>query len=98
VQWCVVTVSSGATSRYALYRSTSGTCSSSNGVLWADYLRTQQVFTYTPQSSSSLGSLAVALVVNTKTDLTHGTFTLSDSIVLRNSTRTCIAGSPSPPC
>jgi prepilin-type N-terminal cleavage/methylation domain-containing protein len=98
VQWCVVSVSGGSGSRYALYRSTSGTCTSSSGVLWADYLRTQQAFTYTPQSSLSLGSLAVSLVVNTTSDPTHGTFKLSDSIVLRNSSRTCIVGSPSPPC
>jgi len=98
VQWCVQTLSASTGARYALYRSTSGTCGAATGVLWADYLRTQPVFTYTPQSSTSLGSLAVALVVNTTTDPTRGTFKLSDSIVLRNSTRTCIAGSPSPPC
>jgi prepilin-type N-terminal cleavage/methylation domain-containing protein len=98
VQWCVQTLSTSSGARYALYRSTGATCGAASGVLWADYLRTQQVFTYTPQSSSSLGSLAVALVVNTTTNATIGTFRLSDSIVLRNSTRTCITGSPSPPC
>jgi prepilin-type N-terminal cleavage/methylation domain-containing protein len=96
VQWCAVPVD--AFGRYALYRSTGGTCGSSTSVRWADYLRTPQVFTYTAQSSSSLGSLAVSLVVNTQSDLRHGTFRLSDSIVLRNSSRACITGSPSPPC
>ena len=81
----------------ALYRSTAATCTTANGVMWADYLRWTSIFTYTVQSSQSLGSLAVSLEVNTK-PVTSGAFDLSDTIVLRNSTRACIAGSPSPPC
>jgi prepilin-type N-terminal cleavage/methylation domain-containing protein len=96
VQWCVLAPPGAQTGRYALYRSTAATCTTSNGVQWADYLTTQSVFTYTVQSSQSLGSLAVALVVNAKPGSTHGTFNLNDNIVLRNSSRTCITGSPLP--
>jgi prepilin-type N-terminal cleavage/methylation domain-containing protein len=98
VRWCVLTLNADTGARLALYRSTAATCTAATGVKWADYLRSASIFTYTVQSSSSLGSLAVALVVNTRTNLTVGTFRLSDTIVLRNSSRTCIAGSPSPPC
>ena len=77
--------------RYALYRSTGASCSNTS-VRWADYLRTQSIFTYTLQSSSSLGSLAVALEVRIKQTGTTRTFKLGDSIVLRNSMRSCITG------
>jgi prepilin-type N-terminal cleavage/methylation domain-containing protein len=96
VKWCVLAPPGVQAGRYALYRSTSGTCTTSSGIKWADYLTTQSIFTYTVQSSQSLGSLAVALVVNAKPGSTIGTFRLDDSIVLRNSSRTCITGSPSP--
>ena len=65
--------------------------------MWADYLRSATIFTYRVQSSQSLGNLAVALQVNTR-PVTSGAFDMSDTIVLRNSTRACISGSPSPPC
>jgi prepilin-type N-terminal cleavage/methylation domain-containing protein len=97
VRWCVLAPPGAAAGRYALYRSTGGTCSTS-GVRWADYLRTQSIFTYTLQSSQSLGSLGVALEVNIRQTGNSGTFKLSDSFVLRNTLRTCITGSPSPPC
>ena len=83
---------------YALYRSTAATCTTANGVKWADYLTSPFVFTYTPQSSQSLGKLAVALTLNLRRSGSVGIFKLQDNIVLRNSTRTCISGSPSPPC
>jgi prepilin-type N-terminal cleavage/methylation domain-containing protein len=96
IRWCVLP---GAWSgRYALYRSTDTTCTTSTGIKWADYLTTQPIFAYTPQSSQSLGNVAVSLVVRVKQNSTQGTFKLNDNIVLRNSSRTCITGSPSPPC
>jgi prepilin-type N-terminal cleavage/methylation domain-containing protein len=96
VRWCALAPPGAQAGRYALYRSTAATCTTSNGVRWADYLTTPSVFSYTIQSSQSLGSLGVALVVNAKPGSTHGTFHLSDAIVLRNSSRTCITGSPLP--
>jgi prepilin-type N-terminal cleavage/methylation domain-containing protein len=96
VRWCALAPPGAQTGRYALYRSTAATCTTASGVKWADYLTSNSVFAYTVQSSASLGSLAVALVVNVKPGSTHGTFHLSDAIVLRNSSRTCITGSPLP--
>jgi Tfp pilus assembly protein PilW len=98
IQWCVLPPPGAWSGRYALYRSTAATCTTSTGVKWADYLTTQPIFTYTPQSSQSLGNLGVALVARVKPSGTQGTFKLNDNIVLRNSYRACIAGSPSPPC
>ena len=98
ILWCVAAPPSAMPGHYALYRSTGATCGSSSGVKAADYLTSTSVFTYTPQSSQSLSKLAVALAVNLRKTGTVSRFTLQDNIVLRNSTRTCIAGSPSPPC
>jgi len=98
IRWCVLAPPGALSGRYALYRSTAATCTTANGVQWADYLKTQPIFTYTAQSSLGLGNLGVALVVDVKQNSTQGTFKLNDNIVLRNSSRTCIAGSPSPPC
>jgi prepilin-type N-terminal cleavage/methylation domain-containing protein len=96
IRWCVLPTPSTWTGRYSLYRSTAATCTTANGVKWADYLTTQPVFTYTVQSSARLANLAVALVVRVRQTGTQGTFRLTDNIVLRNSSRTCISGSPSP--
>ena len=96
IRWCVLAPPGAMAGRYALYRSTESTCTTSTGIKWADYLRTQSIFTYTVQSSQSLGSLAVALVVRVNPNSGHGTFRLNDRIVLRNSSRTCITGSPYP--
>ncbi len=98
IHWCVLAPPGAWSGRYALYRSTADTCTTSNGVKWADYLTTDSIFNHTVQSSQSLSSLAVSLVVTVKRNSTQGTFRLNDSIVLRNSSRTCITGSPSPPC
>jgi type IV pilus assembly protein PilW len=98
ISWCVLAPPSAPSGRYALYRTTAATCTTSTGVKWADYLTTQPIFDYTAQSSQSLAKLGVALVVDVRQDSTQGTFRLNDSIVLRNSSRTCITGSPVPPC
>ena len=98
IRWCAVAPPGALSGRYALYRSTAATCGSSTGVKWADYLTSQMVFTYTQQSTQYLANLAVTLIVNLRRGGTVGQFKLQDRIVLRNSTRTCIVGSPSPPC
>jgi prepilin-type N-terminal cleavage/methylation domain-containing protein len=95
VTWCTSQVGSSAT-RFALYRyQGSGTCTA--GVQWADYLTQASAFAFTQQSTSGLAMVHVYLPVN----LTPGkkrTYALQDDIYLRNSSRTCISGSPSPPC
>ena len=94
VTWCTSQVGT-STTRYAVYRYVgAGTCTS--GVQWADYITQASVFTFTPQSSASLAKVHVYLPVS----LTPGkrAYALQDDIYLRNSTRTCISGSPSPPC
>jgi prepilin-type N-terminal cleavage/methylation domain-containing protein len=98
IKWCVIAPPGAWAGRYALYRSTDATCTTSTGVKWADYLTTQPIFNYTVQSSQKLSSLGVSLVVDVRKDSAQGTFKLDDDIVLRNSSRTCIVGSPSPPC
>jgi type II secretory pathway pseudopilin PulG len=98
IRWCAAAPPGAWAGRFALYRSTGATCGPSAGVKWADYLTLSSAFTYTPQSSQSLANLAVSLFVNLRRNTNVGRFKLQDRIVLRNSTRTCIVGSPSPPC
>jgi prepilin-type N-terminal cleavage/methylation domain-containing protein len=83
VRWCTV----GSGSSYALYRTTAATCDAS-GKKVVDYLTTGSVFTYTPQSTSSLAYLSVSLPVNTNPATALPDYRLTDDIVLRNSTRT----------
>jgi prepilin-type N-terminal cleavage/methylation domain-containing protein len=98
-RWCALQMPSPApTGRFGLYRETGASCTTTNGVLWAEYLTSSAVFNFTVQSTNSLGSLSVDLNINTKPSMAMETFELKDSLVLRNSTRTCITGSPSPPC
>ena len=95
VTWCTSAVGS-STTRYALYRyQSSGSCT--GGVKWADYLTQASVFTFTQQSTSSLAKLRVSFPINV-TPGKKRTYVLQDDIFLRNSTRTCTTGSPSPPC
>jgi prepilin-type N-terminal cleavage/methylation domain-containing protein len=98
IRWCVAAPAGAMPGHYALYRSTAATCTTANGVKWADYLTSTAVFNFTPQSSQSLAALGVSLTLNLRRTGSVGVFKLQDNIVLRNSARTCIAGSPSPPC
>jgi prepilin-type N-terminal cleavage/methylation domain-containing protein len=94
VTWCTSQV--GTSARYRLYRyQGSGTCT--GGTQWADYVTQASAFTFTQQSSSSLAKLRVYLPISLIAT-NRGKYALQDDIYLRNSTRTCISGSPSPPC
>jgi prepilin-type N-terminal cleavage/methylation domain-containing protein len=95
-KWCTVAVS-GSTTRFRLWRSAADPCGDAADRLYADYLTTGTIFNYVIQSSASLGLVHVDLPVDLDTS-SPGDYKLSDSLVLRNSTRTCITGSPSPPC
>jgi prepilin-type N-terminal cleavage/methylation domain-containing protein len=94
VSWCTA----GSGTRYGLYRNLGSTCSSAAGVRFADRLVSGSVFSTTVQSSSSLGKLHVDLQVNVSPKRASETYELVDDVVMRNSTRTCITGSPVPPC
>jgi hypothetical protein len=82
VSWCT----SGSGTRYALYRLVGATCGTS-GTKTVDYLTTGIVFTFTPQSVTSLAILSVTLPVNTRPASGLPDYRLSDDIVLRNSER-----------
>lgn len=83
VSWCT----SGTGSRYSLYRVASAACSSS-GKQAADYLTTGTVFSFTPESSTSLAVLSVTLPVNARPAAGLSDYRLEDDIVLRNTART----------
>jgi prepilin-type N-terminal cleavage/methylation domain-containing protein len=82
VTWCTV----GSGNRFALRRKVGTTCDGA-GVLWADYLTSGNVFSYTPQSTTSLAKLHVDFPVNVKPSKSVQAYELVDDIVLRNSTR-----------
>lgn len=83
ITWCTKSV---AANRFALWRYAGASCAGS-GVRVADYLTLGTVFTFTAQSPTSLAVLAVSFPVDTKPGMGARPYTLSDDIVLRNSTR-----------
>lgn len=83
VSWCTV----GSGTRYILYRKVGGTCDSA-GKKTVDYLTTGTVFSFIPQSATSLATLTVTLPVNTRPATGLADYRLADDIVLRNSSRT----------
>ena len=93
VTWCTNGVSGN---RWALYRYT-GASACTAGLLWADYLTQASLFTFTQQSKDTLASVQALLPVNV-TPGKRRTYSLQETIYLRNSSRTCVTGSPSPPC
>jgi prepilin-type N-terminal cleavage/methylation domain-containing protein len=96
ITWCALPVA-GSTQRHRLYRSTVDPCGDAGDPIYADHLTTANVFEHTVQSSESLGQLKITLPVDLDPDK-PGSYTLVDTIVMRNTSRTCIPGSPSPPC
>jgi prepilin-type N-terminal cleavage/methylation domain-containing protein len=95
-KWCTVAFN-GSTTRFRLWRSSADPCGDAADRLYADYLTTGTVFNYVVQSSASLGKVHVELPIDLNTSK-PGSYKLVDDLVLRNSLRTCITGSPSPPC
>ena len=83
VKWCTV---SAGTSRWALYRVQSGTCSAA-GVKWADYLTMSAIFDYQTQASTRRSRLRVELPVDMVPGDSIAGYELCDLIVLRNSLR-----------
>lgn len=85
ITWC--TVANGA-GRYGLWRYLGSACSGT-GLKVADYLTTQNAFSYTAPVGGSLElkNLGVTLAVNLTPTKAERVYTLSDGIVLRNSVR-----------
>jgi Tfp pilus assembly protein PilW len=86
ITWCTV---ANGTGRYGLWRYSAATCSGGTGRKIADYLTTQNAFTYTAPvvGSKELKTLGVTLAVNLTPTRTERVYTLTDSLVLRNSVR-----------
>lgn len=90
--WCTASVNS-STTRFALYRQSGSTCTSTGGTKYADYLTSGTVFAYNTTSGSYTGpsgmlpKLTVDLAVNRKPTNTAETYELKDDIVLRNGFR-----------
>jgi Tfp pilus assembly protein PilW len=85
VSWCAI---SYATNRYRLYRKVASTCDAT-GTLSADYLTTNNIFTYTAQSTAALAKLHVDFPVNIKSTTCPAIdcYELIDDVYLRNSAR-----------
>jgi type II secretory pathway pseudopilin PulG len=88
VSWCTAAVA-GSTNRYRLYRQPGTTCGSGTGIRIADYLTSGNVFPAFAHTTGCLclASLQVDFVVSVKGSATVGTYELTDTIFLRNSTR-----------
>jgi prepilin-type N-terminal cleavage/methylation domain-containing protein len=82
VSWCTV----GSGTRFVLYRKVGATCDNT-GKKTVDFLTADTVFTFTPQSATSLATLSVTLPVNTRPASGLPAYQLADDIVLRNSVR-----------
>jgi prepilin-type N-terminal cleavage/methylation domain-containing protein len=87
VSWCTQPFAS----RHRLYRKVGSVCDTT-GVKWADYLTESAVFQYQPSEPGSLARLRVNIPVDIKPGDATPVYALCDQIVLRNSTRTGLAG------
>jgi prepilin-type N-terminal cleavage/methylation domain-containing protein len=83
ITWC----SQASGTRWELWRYESATCSGT-GRKWADALNQATLFSYSPQSPTSLAFLTVRLPVNVPASRELSSYVLEDNVVLRNSTRT----------
>jgi prepilin-type N-terminal cleavage/methylation domain-containing protein len=84
ISWCALQI--GTTARYGLYRQVGATCTAS-GVRWADRLTTANLFKPENGISGQLAKLRVTFPVDLKPADAQRAYRLTDSIVLRNSTR-----------
>jgi prepilin-type N-terminal cleavage/methylation domain-containing protein len=92
VSWCTVAVS-GYANRYRLYRQLGTSCTASTGMMYADYLTSGAVFPTNPATAHTVGcgcleALDVDFKVSLKSSAVIDAYELSDTIYLRNSTRT----------
>jgi type II secretory pathway pseudopilin PulG len=85
ITWCTV---ANGTGRYGLWRYAGGACSGT-GRKVADYLTTQNAFSYTMPvtGSKQLKQLGTTLAVNLTPTKPERVYSLQDDLVLRNSVR-----------
>ena len=85
ITWCTV---ANGTGRYGLWRYVGGACSGTGRKI-ADYLTTQNAFSYTAPiaGSKELKKLGVTFAVNLTPTRTERVYSLQDQLVLRNSVR-----------
>jgi prepilin-type N-terminal cleavage/methylation domain-containing protein len=84
VTWCTVNVSA---SRYALYRKAGTTCDST-GRKYADYILAPNAFSYAPPTADTRAKLQVVVPVDVDLTDTVSAYTLTDALVLRNTSPT----------
>jgi prepilin-type N-terminal cleavage/methylation domain-containing protein len=77
--WCVVATGSA----YRLYRKPGTTCDAT-GVLWADYLTSNNVFSYTAPSAGKLPKVGIAFAIDARPGQSPRVYRLQDSIAVRN--------------
>jgi type II secretory pathway pseudopilin PulG len=85
VTWCADSSTGGAP--FGLYRRTGTTCTYSTGVKKADQLKVNTVFALSTVSGRR-PQLAVSFPVDANLSTTNGVYTLSDSVMARNSAAT----------
>ena len=85
ITWCTV---ANGTGRYGLWRYLGGACSGT-GLKVADYLTTQNAFSYTAPltGSKELKQLGTTFTVNLTPTKPERVYSLQDDLVLRNSVR-----------
>jgi type II secretory pathway pseudopilin PulG len=85
VTWCAD--SSTGAAPFGLYRQTGTTCAYNNGVKRADQLKTSAVFALST-TSGRRPMLALSFPVDANLNTTNGVYTLSDTVMARNSAAT----------
>jgi len=84
VQWCSSSVG-GSTTRYAVYRTVTGTCDASDADFQVDYITTANIWSTPTCATGRLPTVAVNMPVNRNVaSAPNETYDLQDSIALRN--------------
>jgi len=93
VSWCTLAFGT----RYRLYRKVGSACDTA-GVRWADYMTQADIFQFQASGTDTLARLKVVIPIDVKPGDAVPAYALCDQIVLRNSTRSGLGGSPLPSC
>jgi len=86
VQWCSSSVG-GSTTRYAVYRTTTGTCDAADAVFEVDYITNGNIWSTPTCTSGTLPTVTIDMPVNRDIATRPSrTYELTDAIALRNAT------------